>query len=629
MHAAIDGFAHVVDGEQGGGDGGKRFHLNSGAAHGFDAGLADHARGTDTRFKCDIDFGDRDRVAKRDEIGGALGPLDRGDARDAEHIAFFAGAGLNHFERGGQHSDLARGARDAMGFGFAAHIYHVGLAVRVEVGEGLGFWHGNELMSVTRYHSTMKFTHLLVLGVFCTSPANAATNLPDLGEASQSVFSPQLERKIGEAIMRDIRADRAYLDDPEVADYLNGLGYRLAAASPNNRQDFEFFAVRDNTLNAFALPGGYIGVHSGLILTAQSESELAGVLAHEIAHVTQRHISRMVAQESRSNLISIAAIAVSILAARANSQVASAAATVAQAGVIQNALDFTRENEHEADRVGFQIMQDSGLDPRGMASFFDRMGKFNRLYDNNAPVYLRTHPLTTDRLADIQNRLAETPYKQVPDSLDYQLVRAKLRAASGRAEDAVTEFETGLKEKKFNNEIAQRYGLAAALARAKKLERAEKELAVAQKNVPAHPMIETLAAELKRAQGQESAALAIYRAALKRFPFHRALIYDYADTLLQTKQGAETIKFVNEQLKTRTNDYRLYEYQARGYAALQKRFHSHRALAEAYARRGNLTAAIEQLQIALKSDEGDFYQLSSAEARLKELKALDAESKRP
>ena len=140
-----------------------------------------------------------------------------------------------------------------MGFGFAAHIYHVGLAVRVEVGEGLGFWHGNELMSVTRYHSTMKFTHLLVLGVFCTSPANAATNLPDLGEASQSVFSPQLERKIGEAIMRDIRADRAYLDDPEVADYLNGLGYRLAAASPNNRQDFEFFAVQDNTLNAFAL----------------------------------------------------------------------------------------------------------------------------------------------------------------------------------------------------------------------------------------------------------------------------------------------------------------------------------------------------------------------------------------
>src|SRR4030066_69192 len=175
-------------------------------------------------------------------------------------------------------------------------------------------------------------------------------------------------------------------------------------------------------------------------------------------------------------------------------------------------------------------MQASGLDPRGMASFFDRMGKFNRLYDNNAPVYLRTHPLTTDRLADIQNRLPGGPSKQKPTP-------------------------------------------------------------------PAQPRIETPAAGLKRAQGQESAALAIYRAALKRFPFHRALIYDYADTLLQAKQGAEAVKFVNEQLKTRANDYRLYEYQARGYAALQKRFHSHRALAEAYARRGNLTAAIEQLQI--------------------------------
>ena len=504
----------------------------------------------------------------------------------------------------------------------------MGLAVYIEVCEGLGFRHSDELISITRYHSTMKFAHLYVAGVLCALPATAATNLPDLGEASQSVFSPQLERKIGEAIMRDIRIDRDYLEDPEVADYLNSVGYRLAAASPNNRQDFEFFAVRDNTLNAFALPGGYIGVHSGLILTAQSESELAGVLAHEIAHVTQRHISRMVAQESRSNLISIAAIALSILAARADSQLGAAAATVAQAGVIQNALDFTRENEREADRVGFQIMQDAGLDPRGMAAFFDRMGKFNRLYDNNAPAYLRTHPITTDRLADIQNRLAETPYKQVPDSLDFQLVRAKLRAASGRAEDAVTEFETGLKEKKFNSEIAQRYGLAAGLARASKFERAEKELAVVQKNFPPHPMVETLAAELKRAQGQESAALSIYRAALKRFPFHRALIYDHIDTLLQTKQNAEALKHIEEQLKTRSNDYRLYEYQARAYAALQKKFQSHRALAEAHARRGNLTAAIEQLQIALKSNEGDFYQLSSAEARMKELKVLDADSKR-
>lgn len=473
----------------------------------------------------------------------------------------------------------------------------------------------------------MKRVHLYALSALTALsffPALAAENLPDLGEASQASFSPQLERKVGEAIMRDIRANRDYLDDPEITDYLNGLGYRLAAASPNNRQDFEFFVVRDDTLNAFALPGGYIGVHTGLILATQNESELAGVLAHEIAHVVQHHIARMVVQESHNNLLSIAALALAILSARSNTQVAGAATAVAQAGAIQNTLDFTRENEREADRIGLQIMSNAGFDPRGMASFFERLAQSNRLYDNNAPVYLRTHPLTTERLADIQNRLAGMPYRQVPDSLDFQLVRAKLRAEAGRAEDAVAWFDAGLKAQKFNNEVAQRYGLVAALLRAKQFPRAERELAQLQKIAPAHPMIEALAASLKHAQGQDAAALAIYRAGLKLFPFQRALIYGYADTLLALHRYAEAVRFVNEQFKVHANDGQLYEYQARGYAGLGKHFLSHRALAEAYARRGNLTAAIEQLQIALKTGEGDFYQLSSAEARLKELKALDA-----
>jgi len=471
----------------------------------------------------------------------------------------------------------------------------------------------------------------VVFGLLCSLVCNpvlaAEQNLPDLGESSQSVFTPQLERRLGEAIMRDIRADPAFMDDPELTAYLNNLGYRLAAASPNNRQDFTFFAVRDNTLNAFALPGGFIGVHSGLILAAQSESELAGVLAHEIAHVTQRHIARLVAQDSRNSIISIAALAVAILAARSNSQVGSAAGAVAQAGVIQSALDFTRENEREADRIGFQILTDSGLDPRGMAAFFDRLGKFNRLYDNNAPVYLRSHPLTTDRLADIENRLISVPYRQIPDSLEFQFIRAKLRAYSERPEDAVARFDEGLLQRKFNDEKAQRLGLVHALMRAKQYGRAERELQALKKIAPKHAMIESLAAELKSAQGQQTQALGVYRAALKSFPFHRALIYGFADTLMTLGQHAEAVTFLEQQLKQYPGDDHLYEFQARAYAGLNQEFLSHRALAEAYVRRGNLSAAIEQLQIALKSREGDFYQLSSAEARLRELKALDTEAR--
>ena len=474
----------------------------------------------------------------------------------------------------------------------------------------------------------MKLVHFYTLAILSACPAWAVdNNLPDLGESSQTVFSPQIERKIGEAIIRDIRANPAFLDDPEVTGYLNDLGYRLAAASPNNRQDFSFFAVRDPTLNAFALPGGYIGVHSGLVLASQSESELAGVLAHEIAHVTQRHIARLVAQDSRNSIVSIAALAIAILAARSNSQVGGAAGAVAQAGVIQSALDFTRENEREADRIGFQILSESGLDPRGMASFFDRLAKFNRLYDNNAPVYLRSHPITTDRLADIENRLTAVPYRQIPDSLDFQLVRAKLRAQAGRPDEALAWFDAGLKEQKFNSEAAQRYGLTQASLRAKQLPRAERELAQLKKIAPPHAMIESLAANLKRAQGQDQAALAIYRSGLKLFPVHRALLYGYAETLLATRQYTEAVNFVSEELKRYAHDDRLYEFQARGYAGQKKEFLSHRALAEAYAQRGNLVAAVEQLQIALKTREGDFYQLSSAEARLKELKVLEAESR--
>lgn len=476
----------------------------------------------------------------------------------------------------------------------------------------------------------MRFALLSALGaaaLFLT-PVLAADTLPDLGEASQTVFSAQTERKVGEAIMRDIRLDRAYLDDAEVTDYLNNLGYRLAAQSTNNRQEFEFFLIQDGTLNAFALPGGYIGVHTGLILAAQTESELAGVLAHEIAHVTQHHIARMVAAESRNSITTLAALALAILASRSNGQVGAAAIATAQASSIQSQLDFTRDHEREADRVGLQTLQAAGYDPRGMASFFERLQKYTRVYENNAPGYLRTHPLTTERISDMENRVAELPYRQVPDSAEFQFSRAKLRAASGPVREAIAFFEEALRERKYTSEAATRYGLVATLLRAKQYPQAEKELAQLRKVQPAsHPMIEELAGELKEGQGKGD-LVAHYRAAVKAFPSHRALIYGYADALLGARDAATALYVVESRLRVTPSDYRLYELQARAYAQQGRHMPEHRALAEAQTLRGNLPAAIEQLQIALKAGDGDFYQLSSAEARLRELRTLDMESKK-
>lgn len=447
-----------------------------------------------------------------------------------------------------------------------------------------------------------------------------AQNLPDLGDVSQAVFSPGIERRLGESIMERVRADRSYLDDPVATDYLNALGNRLVAASPDPRQGFEFFLMQDVTVNAFALPGGFIGVHTGLILTSQTESELAGVLAHEVAHVTQRHIARMIAGQEKSQLAALAALAIGILAARSSSQLGQAVITGTQAAAIQSQLDFSREHEREADRIGVQILEKGGFDVGAMPVFMDRLQRATRVYENNAPAYLRTHPITSERIADLQNRTESIAYRQISDSLEFQIVRARLRANGDEPRQAVTFFEQALKERRFINEAATRYGLALASMRARDLKRARQELAAVERMTSNEPAVAALRGQLLSAAGDAKAVLAHYAVALKSFPRYRALVYDYADALIANQRPDEALTLIEAQLRHTPADSRLYAMQARSYAALGKRLLQHKAQAEAYARQGQLGAAVEQLQIAARAGDGDFYQLSSVEARLRELR---------
>ena len=474
----------------------------------------------------------------------------------------------------------------------------------------------------------MKPINLIFALALFAVPAALGQGLPDLGDVSQSDMSPLQERRIGESVMREIRADPSYSDDPELAEYLNSLGNKLVAASPDSRQEFNFFLILDPQVNAFALPGGFIGVNSGLLLTAQSESELAGVLAHEIGHVVQRHFARMLVAQKGFQLTSLAALAIAILTARSNAQVSQAAIAGAQASYVQSSLNFTRANEQEADRVGFRILEKSGFDPEGMPAFFGRMLRATRFSDTAAPSYLRTHPLTTDRIADMENRAQNLPYHQVPDSIEFQLMRAKLKAAQDSPQESVVFFEDSLRERKYLSETASRYGLVAALIRAKAYPRAGKELQALRKAVPANAAVDVLAAQLYFASGEDAAALQTYRDALRSHPGYRALVYDYANALLRTRQPEEALKLVESRLQYSVSDYRLYELQAKCYSVLGKRLPQHRALAEAYYRLGNLQGAIEQLVLAQKSGDGDFYQQSSVDARLRELRSIDSEMRK-
>ena len=474
--------------------------------------------------------------------------------------------------------------------------------------------------------ASMKIRSVLAAALAACTFATA-DELPDLGDVSSAVITPAQERRLGESIMRQIRADPAYLDDAEVADYLNTVGHRLVGSSPDPAGPFEFFCVLDNSVNAFALPGGFVGVHAGLLLMAQSESELASVLSHEIAHVTQHHIARVIAGQQKAGLASMAALAIAILAARSNADLSQAAIVGAQAGMIQSQLNFTREHEREADRIGLQILNKSGFDVHAMPVFFERLQKATRVYESNAPSYLRTHPVTYERIADVQSRIQGVPFRQVPDDIDFQLVRARLTAMDGNPRDQAANLMRLLNERKVSSEAAARYGLVVALLRAGDFTRARKEIATLQTLKARSPMIDALAAQTLVANGEVEKGLAAYREALRVNPGRRALAYGYVDALINARRANEAVDFLSTKLESRSPDPRLHELQARAYAAAGQRLQQHRAQAEAYALRGNIPAAIEQLHIAQKAGDGDFYQQSSVEARLKELISLDMEAR--
>jgi predicted Zn-dependent protease len=465
----------------------------------------------------------------------------------------------------------------------------------------------------------MKKLPLLLL--LCFPPCAVSDGLPDLGDVSQTVLTPVQERQIGQQSMLQIRASKQFLDDAEINDYLNQLGARLVENSAEPSLGFEFFALNDYSINAFAMPGGFIGVNSGLLLTAQSESELAAVLSHEIAHVTQHHLARMVAGQQNDSLASMASIAIAILAARSNPEASQAIMVGTQAQSIQRQLNYTRTHEQEADRIGLDILQKSGFNIHAMPEFLDRLQKATRLLEGNTPGYLRTHPITSERIADIENRVQKQPYRLIPDSLDFQLVRTKLIAAQKSAPDAVAYFSDALNSQKYGNPVAQRYGLVVALLRNNETERAAHELETLRKLVRNNPMVEALAGQVKRAAKHDGDALEFYRAAVQNFPQHRALIYDYADLLLQSNRAETAVKLLTEQLTRHPSDTRLYDLQARSYAMLGKYLEQHQAQAYSYAWQGNLYAAIEQLELA-KQAGGSFYQMSTIESDLRELREM-------
>lgn len=477
---------------------------------------------------------------------------------------------------------------------------------------------------IGKYHSPMNlhsapFRCLAVLmaALMVVTPVSAQINLPDLGDPAQDALSPAQERKIGEEAYRQFRAlDPNFLHDAEVEEYVNRVGKRLVAANGQTDQAYRFFVLNEKSINAFAMPGGYIGVHTGLITASESESELASVLAHEIGHVEQRHIARQLAGQGLATAAMLASLLVAVLASRSNSQISEAAIAGGTAYAMDRQLSYSRDFEREADRVGFQTLQSAGFDPQGMPHFFERLAQANRFNDFYAPAYLRTHPLTADRVSDIQGRAQHALPQRVPDSAEFQLVRAKLLAAQGTPTEATTKLATMEKAPASLKLYAQ----ARIQLRENKPDAAQASLAQLRALGLRSSMLEHLAADIASARGQHDEAIRLCHDGQGLFPGVRALVLCEAEAALAAGKPQLTLQVVEPRLALDKQDAELFALQAKAYAAQGKTFQQQRAQAEVYYLNGSLGAAVEQLRLAQLSGGGDSFEQMAVDARLRELR---------
>ena len=472
--------------------------------------------------------------------------------------------------------------------------------------------------------------------------------LPDLGDASSASLTPVDERKLGERIMREIRRDPDYSSDSVFYDYLNGVGYQLVSAARKQgiagldgkgtfALNFELFGVKDRSINAFALPGGFLGVHTGLIVAAETESELASVLGHEIGHVTQKHIARMYGQQGTNSMIALASIILAVVAASRNPGAAQGLAVGGQALAIQNQLAYSRDAEREADRVGFQILQAGGFDVQGMPDFFNRMQRANSIMESGVPGYVRTHPLTTDRIADMQDRVRGLASRKVASSVEFYLLKARARLIQATSSSSYPDlrqlYESLSRKSDLNKQLEGYYGLTLLSLKEQKIADAEINLTktknVLQGLTANGSPIQRWSLAVEATSVEIMFAKTMYEPALKQLmilraghPNSRTFNLLTIEAQLKLKQFESAIVWLKRQTRLHPDDAAWWGLLSMAYAQSGKIALQHASMAEKYVADGAWVAAMEQMRLAKASGDADFYQSSEIDARARQIQEL-------
>ncbi|HLS16634.1 MAG TPA: M48 family metalloprotease [Paenalcaligenes sp.] len=448
--------------------------------------------------------------------------------------------------------------------------------------------------------------------------------IPAIGSASSAELSPQVEAMLGDAIMEEGRRDPTYIDEIYIRQYLTDMGQRLAEAAPVNiNQTIRVFAVRDPSINAFALPGGYIGINSGLIATSRTEAELASVLAHEIAHVGQRHVARGMTQSAQTSHAMMAALAGALLAALSGSaDLAMGVATFGQAAAIDRQLGFSRQAEQEADRIGFQMLSRAGYDPQGMAKMFQRLMQSSRLNEPPRGSYASTHPLSRQRQSDAENRIANAPRQDTYYSNDdFWFVRAATRVVQARGgmplQELLQQFDAESQGDRSVEQAAALYGKA--FVAFKRKEYADSLQLIEQARTKAeNAALDILEIEVLMAQNKSQQALQLAQKAWQRWSDQQALAVVYTEALQAQGQDDEVIRFLQARIDEWPDEPRWYQRIAKSYERVGQPIAARKAMAEYYERVGALPVAIEQLRQARNMSD-DFYEQSRLDVEIRDL----------
>lgn len=459
---------------------------------------------------------------------------------------------------------------------------------------------------------------LFCAGIMLASPLLSQadySSLPEMGDRSTTVLDAVTSAQIGESMMKQIQRTGKINDDPVVNDYIERIGRRLASAAMAGGQSFHFFAINENSINAFAMPGGYIGVHTGLILASKSENELAAVIAHEIAHVSQHHIARSVEKAQQMNLPLTAAVIAAILLGASDPQLANAALAASMGVGQQVQIDFTHANEKEADRVGMQLLHSAGFDPRGMADFFLRLQQDSRFSSNSVPEFLRTHPITSDRLAEAQERAERYPPAQHTDQANYQLVQARLHLLHTDSVERLKQQVVNRDSRLNLSDEAMRY--LQALIHQQQQQHTEANAlfqGLLQDNPERIAYIDALA-RLKLATQEYDAAAKLYRRGLNSYPDNRQLTMGLSNALITANEFTAARQLLLDHLsRLQTRTAPALRELARAEAALGNHVASHIALAEYYLLINEPHSALNQLTTARRQQPIDDYHAARIEA---------------